>query len=175
LEPGLRGTYLGLAQTGLTTPGGLSAGIDHLVELGVTAVELMPVMEYDEETGNLSGRLNQWGYMTTNFLAPEARYAAVDGAQVIELKQLIKAFHDRGIAVFLDVVYNHTGEQGPWLEEGRLAAKCYNLMCTALPQVYRPTPDERFFFNNTGTGNDVSFTGDDGRYTKQVVADSLAL
>jgi glycogen operon protein len=175
LEPGLRGTYLGLAQSGLTTPGGLSAGIDHLVELGVTAVELMPVMEYDEETGNAPGRLNHWGYMTTNFFAPEARYAAAEGEQVIELKQLIKAFHERGIAVFLDVVYNHTGEQGPWVEDGRLAAKCYNFMCTALPQVYRPTPDERFFFNNTGTGNDVSFTGADGRYTKQLVTDSLGL
>ncbi len=118
LEPGLRGTYLGLAQSGLTTPGGLAAGIDHLVELGVTAVELMPVMEYDEETGNVAGRLNHWGYMTTNFFAPEARYAAVEGEQVIELKQLVKAFHDRGIAVFLDVVYNHTGEQGPWVRAG---------------------------------------------------------
>ena len=175
LAPELRGSYLGLAQSGLTTPGGLAAGIDHLVDLGVTAVELMPVMEYDEETGNAPGRLNHWGYMTTNFFAPEARYAAVEGEQVIELKQLIKAFHDRGIAVFLDVVYNHTGEQGPWVEQGRLAAKCYNFMCTALPQVYRPTPDERFFFNNTGTGNDVNFTGEDGRYTKQLVTDSLGL
>ena len=81
LEPGLRGTYLGLAQSGLTTPGGLAAGIDHLVELGVTAVELMPVMEYDEETGNVAGRLNHWGYMTTNFFAPEARYAAVKASR----------------------------------------------------------------------------------------------
>jgi glycogen operon protein len=175
LEPGLRGTYLGLAQSGLTTPGGLAAGIDHLVELGETAVELMPVMEYDEETGNVAGRLNHWGYMTTNFFAPEARYAAVDGEQVLELKQLVKAFHDRGIAVSLDIVYNHTGEQGPWPEQGRLAAKCYNLMCTALPQVYRATADERFFFNNTGTGNDVSFVGGDGRYTKRLVTDSLSL
>ena len=174
LEPELQGTYLGLAQSGLTTPGGLAAGIDHLVELGVTAVELMPVMEYDEETGNVAGRLNHWGYMTTNFFAPEARYAAVAGEQVVELKQLVKAFHDRGIAVFLDVVYNHTGEQGPWLDQGRLAAKCYNLMCLSLPQVYRATPDGRFFLNNTGTGNDVDFTGD-GRYTKRLVTESLGL
>ena len=51
------------------------------MELGVNAVELMPVMEYDEDTGNAPGRLNHWGYMTTNFFAPEARYAAVPGAQ----------------------------------------------------------------------------------------------
>ena len=77
--------------------------------------------------------------MTTNFLAPEARYASVPGAQVAELKQLIQALHARGIAVFMDVVYNHSGEQGPWRDGNRLAAKCYNLMCQALPQVYRPT------------------------------------
>ena len=94
-------------------------------------------MEYDERTGNAPGRLNHWGYMTTNFFAPEARYAAVPGAQVAELKQLIQALHARGIAVFMDVVYNHSGEQGPWRDGDRLAAKCYNLMCQALPQVYR--------------------------------------
>lgn len=175
LAPELRGTYIGLAQSGLATPGGLAAGIDHLVELGVNAVELMPIMEYDEETGNAVGRLNHWGYMTTNFFAPETRYAAVDGEEVVELKQLITAFHERGIAVFLDVVYNHTGEGAPWVEENRLAAKCYSLMCAALPQVYKPTPDERFFSNSTGTGNDIDFRGDDERYTKQLVTDSLDL
>jgi isoamylase len=65
-----RGSFVDLAQAGLKTPGGLAAGLDHLTELGVTAVELMPVMEYDEETGNVPGRLNHWGYMTTNLLRP---------------------------------------------------------------------------------------------------------
>jgi isoamylase len=174
LEPELRGTYLGLAKSGLTTPAGLAAGIDHLVELGITAVELMPIMEYDEETGNLPERLNHWGYMTSNFFAPVTRYAAVAGDEVVELKELIKAFHDRGIAVFLDVVFNHTAEQGPWLADGRLAVKCYSFKCLALPQVYRPTLDELHFFNNSGTGNDIDFRGDDDRFTKQLVTDSLA-
>ena len=80
IDPRKRGKYLGLVEPGLKTPGGLSAGIDHLAELGVTAVELMPVMEYDEETGNVAGRLNHWGYMTTNFFAPETRYASDPGA-----------------------------------------------------------------------------------------------
>ena len=169
-----RGTYLGLTRSGLTTPAGRKAGLDHLVELGVNAVELMPVMEYDEETGNAPGRLNHWGYMTTNFLAPEARYAAVPGAQVAELKRLIQALHARGIAVFMDVVYNHSGEQGPWRDGNRLAAKCYNLMCQALPQVYRPTPDGLDFTNATGTGDDLDFSGG-SRFTKQLVTNSLAL
>ena len=173
LPKGLRGTYLGLAQGGLNTPGGRPAGIDHLVELGVNAVELMPVMEYDEQTGNEPGRLNHWGYMTTNFFAPEARYAAHPGDQVTELKKLVQAFHDRGIAVFMDVVYNHTGE-GSWVDNGRLAAKCFNLMCLAADQIYRPTADHRYYANNTGTGNDVDFGGGD-RYTKRLVTDSLTL
>ena len=70
LEPGLRGTYLGLAQSGLTTPGGLAAGIDHLVELGVTAVELMPVMEYDEETGNVARAPEPLGLHDHQLLRP---------------------------------------------------------------------------------------------------------
>jgi isoamylase len=169
-----RGTYLGLTRPGLVTPAGRKAGLDHLVELGVNAVELMPVMEYDEDTGNAPGRLNHWGYMTTNFFAPEARYASAPGAQVTELKQLIQALHARGIAVFMDVVFNHSGEQGPWLVGDRLAAKCYNLMCQALPQVFRATPDQRDFTNATGTGDDLDFSGG-ARFTKQLVTDSLAL
>ncbi|MBE2258296.1 MAG: hypothetical protein IAE88_05535 [Rhodobacteraceae bacterium] len=169
-----RGTYLGLTRGGLKTPGGLAAGIDHLVELGVNAVELMPVMEYDEQTGNEADRLNHWGYMTTNFFAPEARYASRAGQQVVELKQLVKALHRRGIAVFMDVVYNHTGEQGPWVADGRLAAKCFNLMCLAADRVYRGTPDNVHYLNNTGTGNDLDFSGGQ-RYSKRLVNDSLAM
>jgi isoamylase len=175
LDPAKRGTYVGLAQGGLRTPGGLAAGLDHLVELGVTAVELMPVMEYDQQTGNAPGRYNHWGYMTSNFFAPEARYASVAGKQVEELKALIKALHERGIAVFLDVVYNHTAEGGPWLDHGSLAAKYYNLRGLDNTEVYRATPDGRFYFNNTGTGNDLTYAGGDGTFPKQLVEDSLAL
>ncbi len=173
LAPGLRGTYLGLAEPGLTTPGGLAAGLDHLVDLGVTAVELMPVMEYDEETGNAPGRLNHWGYMTTNFFSPEARYASAEGQQVLELKTLIRALHDRGIAVFMDVVYNHTAEGQPWIQDGRVALKCYGLTCSALEETFRPTGDGLHFRNDTGTGNDIDFSGGE-RWTKRLVRDSLA-
>jgi glycogen operon protein len=175
LDPKKRGTYVGLVEPGLRTPGGLAAGIDHLVELGVTAVELMPVMEYDEETGNVPGRLNHWGYMTTNFFAPESRYAFSPEDDVVEMKQLVKAFHDRGIAVFLDVVFNHTGEQSPWLDGGKVMAKSYNFMGLCNTRFYRPTGDGRFFQNDTGTGNDVDFSGPVGRYTKKLTSDSLSL
>jgi isoamylase len=177
LDPTKRGTYLGLAQTGLMTPDGLTAGIDHLVELGITAVELMPVMEFDEETGNRPDRLNHWGYMTSNFFSPEARYASLPGNQVVELKKLVQAFHDKGIAVFLDVVYNHTAEQSPWIDgaTNTVAGKYYNFMGLANTRVYRSTDDGRFYINNTGTGNDVTFVGADNAFTKQFVTDSLAM
>ena len=171
LPPALRGTYLGLTQAGLKTPGGLTAGIDHLAELGVTAVELMPVMQYDKETTTAPGRVNHWGYMTTNFFAPETRYASRSGGEVIELKRLVQAFHDRGIAVFMDVVYNHTAE-GDWVQDGHLADKCYNL-CDDIPEIYRGTGNG-FFANASGTGNDIDFS-DGARFTKQLVLDSLAL
>jgi glycogen operon protein len=175
LDSSVRGTYVGLATPGLKTPGGLAAGIDHLAELGVTAVELMPVMEYDQETGNIGGRLNHWGYMTTNFFAPEARYASRPGQAVVELKKLVKAFHDCGIAVIIDAVYNHTGEGGPYESDGKLAAKYYNLRGLASQATYRSTDDGRFYFNNTGTGNDVDFSGPDDRFTKRWATDSLGL
>lgn len=170
LPPEARGAYLGLAQSGLKTPGGLTAGIDHLVELGVNAVELMPVMQYDEETTSTAGRLNHWGYMTTSFFAPEARYASKAGQEVIELKRLVQAFHERGIALFMDVVYNHTAE-GEWVQDGRLAYKCYDF-CDDIPEIYREGPTGQFA-NNSGTGNDVAFSGGD-RFTKRLVLDSLA-
>jgi isoamylase len=171
LAPELRGTYLGLVQPGLRTPGGLAAGIDHIAELGVTAVELMPVAQYDMETAHTRDRLNHWGYESTNFSAPEARYAVTPGAQVVELKRLVQAFHARGIAVFLDVVFNHTAESA-WVKDGRLAFKCYNL-CDDVPEIYRADAAGGFA-NDSGTGNDLDFSGDD-RFTKQLVRDSLAL
>lgn len=177
LEASQRGTYLGLARSGLKTAGGLAAGIDHLVELGVNAVELMPVMEYDEETGNVDGRLNHWGYMTANFLAPEARYASQPMEQIVELKTLIKAFHDRGIAVFVDVVFNHTAEQSPWVDgaTGKLAAKYFNFMGLCNTRLYASTGDGGFYRNNTGTGNDVAFSGAGRPFAKRLVNDSLDL
>ncbi len=175
LDPSKRGTYLGLATTGLKTPGGLSAGIDHLKELGVTAVELMPVMEYDQETGNAPDQLNHWGYMTTNFFAPEDRYASQMGNDVVEFKELVKAFHDQGIAVFIDAVYNHTGEGSPYETGNQLAAKYYNFRGLSNTQVYKSTSDGNFYFNNTGTGNDVNFSGPSDKYTKRFTTESLEL
>jgi glycogen operon protein len=123
----------------------------------------------------VADRLNHWGYMTTNFFAPETRYASQPGRDVVELKQLVQAFHDRGIAVILDTVYNHTGEGSPFPDGNRLAAKYYNFRGLNNVHVYKSTPDGRFYFNNTGTGNDVDFRGGDRTFTKHFTTESLEL
>ena len=103
----LRGTYAGLA-----TP----AVIDYLRDLGITAVELLPVHQFFSEPDLADrGLVNYWGYNSMGFFAPHNAYSASGdrGQQVTEFKQMVKAFHEAGIEVILDVVYNHTAEAGP--------------------------------------------------------------
>jgi isoamylase len=103
----LRGTYAGLAS---------DAAIAHLVDLGITAVELLPIHQIaDEHFLHERGLTNYWGYSTIGFLAPHSGYAATGtrGQQVREFKGLVKAMHRAGIEVILDVVYNHTAEGSP--------------------------------------------------------------
>jgi glycogen debranching enzyme GlgX len=108
----LRGTYAGLA-----TP----AVIDYLRDLGVTAVELLPVQQFVSEPRVMAGgRENYWGYNTIGFFAPHNQYSSSGdrGGQVREFKEMVRAFHAAGLEVFLDVVYNHTAEawtDGPTL------------------------------------------------------------
>jgi isoamylase len=106
VPPQLRGTYAGLAHP---------AVLDHLTRLGVTAIELMPVHQFvSEPTVAQRGLSNYWGYNTIAFLAPHNRYASADGGDglVTEFKSMVKAMHQAGIEVLLDVVYNHTAESG---------------------------------------------------------------
>ncbi|MAR07314.1 MAG: glycogen debranching enzyme GlgX [Cyanobium sp. NAT70] len=130
--------------------------IPYLKDLGVNAIELMPIFEFDEyensrihpDTGE---RLyNFWGYSTVGFFAPKAGYAATGrfGMQVDEFKQLVKSFHKAGIEVILDVVFNHTAEgneHGPTLSFKGLDNKVY----------YMLTP-EGYYFNFSGTGNTLN-------------------
>ncbi|MCP4224349.1 MAG: glycogen debranching enzyme GlgX, partial [Actinomycetia bacterium] len=107
----LRGTYLGLA---------MDPVLDHLLALGVTAVELMPVHHFVADRRLVEqGLTNYWGYNSIGFMAPDVRYATGSlGQQVSEFKTMVKRLHRVGIEVILDVVYNHTGEgnqMGPTL------------------------------------------------------------
>ncbi len=105
IPPELRGTYAGLAHP---------AAIDHLIRLGVTAVELLPIHQFVSEPHlQRRGARNYWGYNSLGFFAPHEQYASRPGNQVREFKSMVRALHKAGIEVILDVVYNHTAEGGP--------------------------------------------------------------
>ncbi len=153
----LRGTYAGLAYP---------AVVQHLVDLGVTAVELLPVHQYVSEPFLISrGLSNYWGYNSLAFFAPHSAYGSVGtlGQQVREFKEMVSALHDAGIEVILDVVYNHTGEgghEGPTLSFRGLDHLGY----------YRLTDDQRNDYDVTGCGNSVD-TSEPG--VLRMVLDSL--
>jgi len=137
----LRGTYAGLAS---------DEALGYLRDLGVTAVELLPVHHIaDEEFLHPKGLTNYWGYSSIGYLAPHALYAATGrhGEQVREFKGMVKALHRAGIEVILDVVYNHTAEGnhlGPMLSFRGVDNFAY----------YRLVPDDlRHYMDYTGTGN----------------------
>lgn len=106
-----KGKFLGLTETNTTTSDGFKTGIDHIVDLGVTHVQLLPINDYwtVDETKNKSSQYN-WGYDPKHFNAPEGSYSTdpfQPTSRIIELKKLIQTLHDHGIRVIMDVVYNH--------------------------------------------------------------------
>ncbi len=109
-----KGKFLALTETGTTTPEGEKTGIDHLKELGVTHVHILPSYDYNsvDET-NLQNNTYNWGYDPQNYNAPEGSYStnpSDPSTRVREMKEMVKALHDAGIGVVMDVVYNHTAE-----------------------------------------------------------------
>jgi glycogen operon protein len=154
----LRGTYAGLAS---------DEAIAHLTDLGVTAVELLPVHQIAPE-GFLAERAltNHWGYSTIGYFAPHSGYSATgtDGQQVREFKGMVKALHRAGIEVILDVVYNHTAEGnhlGPMLSFKGIDNVSY----------YRQVPDDpRHYLDFTGTGNTLDVQHPS---TLRLITDSL--
>jgi glycogen operon protein len=140
----LRGTYAGLAS---------EPAIAYMKDLGITAVELLPVHHHSDESFLADrGLSNYWGYSTIGYLAPHSEYAATGrrGEQVREFKGMVKALHKAGIEVILDVVYNHTAEGnqlGPMLSfKGVDNAAYYRLSAE----------DPRFYVDFTGTGNSLN-------------------
>jgi len=148
LHPGIpeniRGTYAGMAHP---------VAIAYLKDLGITAIELMPVHDFLSDRHLVDeGLTNYWGYNTIGFFAPDARYAScsVLGEQVTEFKNMVKELHKAGIEVILDVVYNHTGEgshMGPTLSfRGIDNVSYYRLV----------DDDKRYYMDYTGTGNTLN-------------------
>ncbi|RSS84382.1 glycogen debranching protein GlgX [Streptomyces sp. WAC06614] len=152
----LRGTYAALAHP---------AVIGHLVKLGVTALELMPVHQFVHDHRLVDdGLSNYWGYNTIGFFAPHNGYASGDrGQQVLEFKSAVRALHEAGIEVILDVVYNHTAEGnhlGPTLSFRGLDNASY----------YRLADDPRYYTDTTGTGNSLLMRSP---HVLQLIMDSL--
>lgn len=109
-----KGKFLGLTETGTKSPDGRSTGLDHLKEMGVTHVHLLPAFDFRslDESDPGSGRYN-WGYDPQNYNVPEGSYSSnpADGAvRIREFKAMVQALHRQGLGVILDVVYNHTGD-----------------------------------------------------------------
>ena len=109
-----KGKFIALTEEGTTTPSGQKTGIDHLKELGITHVHILPSYDYNSvDEANLQQNVYNWGYDPQNYNAPEGSYStnpANPAARVSEMKQMIKSLHDAGIGVIMDVVYNHTAE-----------------------------------------------------------------
>jgi glycogen operon protein len=162
LHPGIpeeiRGTYSAI---------GHPAMIDHLIKLGVTAIELMPVHQFvNDSTLQDKGLSNYWGYNSIAFLAPQNTYASQGdlGEQVQEFKGMVRSLHAAGIEVILDVVYNHTAEGnhlGPMLSMRGIDNAAY----------YRlEDDDKRYYTDYTGTGNSMNVGNP---HTLQLIMDSL--
>ena len=153
----LRGRYAGLAHP---------VAIDYLTGLGVTAMELLPVHQFVDDAHLRERKLhNYWGYNSIGFFAPHNGYSSGDrGEQVQEFKAMVRALHEAGIEVILDVVYNHTAEGnhlGPVLSFKGIDNHAY----------YRLVPDDpRHYYDTTGTGNSLNVGNP---HSLQLIMDSL--
>ncbi|MCM1067123.1 MAG: type I pullulanase [Muribaculaceae bacterium] len=143
-----KGKFLALTEPGTHTPEGASTGIDHLKELGITHVHILPSYDYNSvDEANLPANQYNWGYDPFNYNAPEGSYStdpADPGVRVKEMKEMVKALHDAGIGVVMDVVYNHTANNDD-----------SNFSLTAPGYYYRHRPDGSYS-DASGCGNETA-------------------
>ena len=157
-----KGKFLGLIETGTTTPEGIPTGLDHIKALGVTHIHLLPSYDYGsvDET-RLEDNVFNWGYDPVNYNVPEGSYATdpYNGeVRVKEFKQMVKGLHDNGISVIMDVVYNHvySGEEF-----------CFNKI---VPLFFSRVSTEGQFSAGSGCGND---TASERAMVKKYIVDSV--
>lgn len=176
-EAHVRGLTQGDASVGACrgTYAGAIAKIPALVDLGITAIEFMPIQETDNEANDLDDAATQrsststrgdnyWGYMTNNYFAPDRRYACDKsiGGPTKEFAAMVKAFHDAGIKVLTDVVYNHTSEGGAWSASDPSRASVFGLRGLDNASYYLLTRspgtagDRAWYYDITGTGNTLN-------------------
>ena len=153
-----KGKFLALTEPGTKSPQGLATGIDHLKELGVTHVHILPSYDYNSvDEANLNSNQYNWGYDPYNYNAPEGSYStdpANPGTRIREMKEMVKALHDAGIGVIMDVVYNHTAENDK-----------SNFSLTAPGYFYRHRPD--------GSYSDASACGNETASDRQMMRDFI--
>uniref|UniRef100_UPI0015EE8F24 isoamylase n=1 Tax=Streptomyces albidus (ex Kaewkla and Franco 2022) TaxID=722709 RepID=UPI0015EE8F24 len=156
---------------------GAGAKAKDLAELGVTAVEFLPMQEAQNDANDAdpdsSADDNYWGYVTDNFFAPDRRYAADDspGGPTREFRAMVKAYHDAGIKVLADVVYNHTGEGGPWKASDKDTYSLHSYRGLDNPTYYSLTDDRQAPVDNTGVGGNFNTYNP---VAQNLIVDSLA-
>ncbi|MDE7160151.1 MAG: type I pullulanase [Muribaculaceae bacterium] len=143
-----KGKFLALTEEGTATPGGESTGLDHLKELGITHVHILPSYDYNSvDEINLQNNTYNWGYDPLNYNAPEGSYSTNPSdpeARVREMKEMVKTLHDNGIGVIMDVVYNHTAQNDD-----------SNFELTA-PGYYHRHWDDGRYSDASGCGNETA-------------------
>ena len=142
-----KGKFLGLTETGTKNPTGLSTGLDHIKELGITHVHLLPCFDFNSVDETKPDATYNWGYDPLNYNVPEGSYATdpYDGVtRIKEFKQLVKTFHENGLRVVMDVVYNHTA-----------LTETSNFNQLVPGYYYRQTADGKFS-NATACGNETA-------------------
>jgi len=151
----LRGKFKGATLRGTTVPGtDIKTGIDYLVELGVTHVQILPIQDFDNREDDDE---YNWGYMTTNFNSPDGWFASEigDASRIKEFKELVQAFHEAGIRVIMDVVYNHTAPTATFE--------------SIAPGYYHRLRPDGSFWNGSGTGNEFN---SEAPMARQFIVDS---
>ena len=157
-----KGKFLGLIETGTTTPEGIPTGLDHIKNLGATHIHLLPSYDYGSiDEANLQNNDFNWGYDPQNYNVPEGSYSTdpYNGeVRVAEFKQMIKGLHDNGISVIMDVVYNHVYDARGF---------CFNQI---VPGYFSRISPKGFYSAGSGCGND---TASEREMVKKYIVDSV--
>ena len=157
-----KGKFIGLAESGTKTPGGVSTGLDHMKELGITHVHLLPSFDYGsvDESGK-SGEQYNWGYDPMNFNVPEGSYSTdpENGeVRIREMKEMVKTLHENGIGVVMDMVYNHVYLADEF---------CMNVL---VPGYFSRIDENGIYSEGSGCGND---TASERSMVKKYIVDSV--
>ena len=158
-----KGKFLGLSEVGTKTSSGIATGIDHMKELGITHLQILPFYDFGSvnETATVASQLYNWGYDPVNYNVPEGSYSTDPyhgEVRVRELKQMIKALHDNDISVIMDVVYNHVYNAGDF---------CFNIL---VPGYFSRINQDGSYSSGSGCGND---TASERSMVKKYIVDSV--